>query len=46
MSFDHKIADIVGHNGIYVVAERLEPLFGIARFTESLRQMTRIQIKA
>ena len=46
LAFDPKIADIAGENGIYMVAERLEPLFGIARFTESLKNMTRVQIKA
>lgn len=46
LAFDANIAKIVGDNGIYIVAERLEPLFGIAKFTKSLDELARIQIKA
>ena len=46
LAFDNKIAEIVGDNGIYITSERLEPLFGIAKFTESLSNLTRIQTKA
>ena len=46
LAFDAKIPEIAGANGIYLVAERLEPMFGISRFTEKLKNMTRIQLKA
>ncbi|OGM14789.1 hypothetical protein A3A76_04660 [Candidatus Woesebacteria bacterium RIFCSPLOWO2_01_FULL_39_23] len=46
LAFDSNIVNIIGNNGVYVVAERFESLFGIARLTESLKNLTRIQIKA
>lgn len=46
LAFDPQIPKLVGPEGIYVVAERLEPLFGISRFTEALNQLTRVQLKA
>ena len=46
LAFDYKIADIIGQNGIYIAAERFEPLFGIARLTKSLRELTKVQLKA
>lgn len=46
LAFDNKISDIIGPNGIYIAAERFEPLFGIARLTKSLKELIRIQLKA
>ena len=46
LAFDDNIANIVGPTGIYIAAERFEPLFGIAKFTESLKGLTRVQLKA
>lgn len=46
LAFDPNISRITKENGIYLVSERLEPLFGIARLTKALKDLTRIQIKA
>ncbi len=46
LAFDPNISKITKENGIYLVSERLEPLFGIAKLTKSLKDLTRIQIKA
>ena len=46
LAFDNKISDIIGPKGIYIAAERFEPLFGIARLTKSLKESARIQLKA
>jgi len=46
LAFDYKISPLVGENGILLAAERFEPLFGIAKMTPSLSELTRINIKA
>lgn len=46
MAFDHKIPQLVGKNGIYLVSERFGPLFRISKFTPELDNVTRIQLKA
>ncbi len=44
--FDHKIPEIIGENGIYIVSERFDPLYSIVKFTPNLEKLTRIQLKA
>lgn len=46
MAADHKIADIVGDNGVYLVAERCGALFRISKLTPKLHNKVRVQIKA
>lgn len=46
LAFDDNITNIIGPRGIYIAAERFEPLFGIAKFTETLKELTRVQLKA
>ena len=44
--FDHMIPKLIGDDGIYLSTERFEPLFCIARFTPSLKELTIVEIKA
>ncbi len=46
LAFDYKLADLLGENGVYLVAERFDPLFAISKLTQALDKKTRIQIKA
>lgn len=42
--FDWKIASLVGGEGIYLVAERANSLFGISKLTKSLNAITRVHL--
>lgn len=44
--FDHRIAELVGDNGVYLMAERFEPLLSVARMTPSVDGLCRLEIKA
>lgn len=50
IAFDHLIPHILSSNpdktGIYLATERFDPLFAIAEFTESLKPIPRVNIKA
>ena len=46
LAFDHKIAPHIGEKGIYMVAERFEPLFRITKLTPSLKALPKIKINA
>ena len=46
LAFDHKIVPHIGEKGIYMVAERFDPLFAISKFTPDLAKLAKIKIKA
>ncbi|EKE05002.1 MAG: hypothetical protein ACD_19C00426G0024 [uncultured bacterium] len=46
LAFDGIIANIINPNGLYIAAERFPGLFGIAKLTESLNKLTRVQLNA
>jgi hypothetical protein len=46
MAFDYMIPTLASENGLYLATERFEPLFGISHFTEGLKVMPKLKIKA
>jgi hypothetical protein len=44
LAFDYRIPELVGENGVYLVTERLKPLFGIASLTKGLENIPRADI--
>lgn len=46
LAFDWKIHQLIGDGGIYIMAERFDPLFWIYKLTPSLKRVNKILLKA
>ena len=46
LTFDHLIPGLAGENGIYITAERLNPLFSTIKLTPEAAEVPRIEVLA